>query len=547
MNKQIFCRLTKYDEKTHIAEGVITSETVDKANEALDYDGSKPYFEAWSSEFSKATDGQSVGNLRAMHGKTVAGKFIKVEFDDAAKVIRASAEVVDTNEQVKCAKGCYTGFSIGGSYVKQVPHPTLDGVTAYIAKPTEVSLVDNPCNPDATFTYAKSDGSTELRKYAPPEAETAQDVTITISALDTETVRKALAELPADHPLRKTLAKVAERSDTSPKEGESEYGNVTFADATNKKYPIDTPAHIRAAWNYINKAKNAGKYSPEDAKAIKSKIVAAWKEHIDPKGPPSAEKVLEPADMAKAAALDCIASVLVEKSAKDAKVAGQLSKLGAFVGAPLEKGFWSVAGLAEIIARLQGCMQEAEWEESYEQDGSTIPAQLSEAGASLCHILLAMAEEECDEAFKHGYEEDDGETMKAVTAGRLTKFAELHKTQGPALEKRAVEAEAKVGELEKGALAKDERIKVLEKDVTDGHALMQKAADTIDEQKRVLTKIMAEPSAKKPAMFALGKADDVLPVPGQEVEEKPIFKADGTKDEVRMALRKQLQTPIAPR
>ena len=43
------------------------------------------------------------------------------------------------------------------------------------------------------------------------------------------------------------------RDDVSPKEGKREYGDVTFADETNKKYPIDSPKHIRAAWSYINR------------------------------------------------------------------------------------------------------------------------------------------------------------------------------------------------------------------------------------------------------------------------------------------------------
>jgi hypothetical protein len=41
------------------------------------------------------------------------------------------------------------------------------------------------------------------------------------------------------------------REDVSPKEGMREYGDVKFGDETNKKYPIDTPEHIRAAWSYI--------------------------------------------------------------------------------------------------------------------------------------------------------------------------------------------------------------------------------------------------------------------------------------------------------
>jgi len=81
------------------------------------------------------------------------------------------------------------------------------------------------------------------------------------------------------------------RKDVSPadkKAAEKEYGDVKYADAANKKYPIDTEEHIRAAWSYINMPKNAAKYSPEEVKAIKSKIVAAWKKVIDKAGPPAA-------------------------------------------------------------------------------------------------------------------------------------------------------------------------------------------------------------------------------------------------------------------
>ncbi len=68
------------------------------------------------------------------------------------------------------------------------------------------------------------------------------------------------------------------------------YGDVTYADPKNKKYPVDTEAHIRAAWSYINMPRNAGQYSPEELKTVKGHIIAAWKSKIDPAGPPSAQK-----------------------------------------------------------------------------------------------------------------------------------------------------------------------------------------------------------------------------------------------------------------
>jgi hypothetical protein len=71
--------------------------------------------------------------------------------------------------------------------------------------------------------------------------------------------------------------KVAQRRDTNPQRGKKEYGSVKFADSTNNKYPIDTEAHVRAAWSYINMPKNAAKYSSGDLAAIKGRIKSAAK------------------------------------------------------------------------------------------------------------------------------------------------------------------------------------------------------------------------------------------------------------------------------
>jgi hypothetical protein len=73
--------------------------------------------------------------------------------------------------------------------------------------------------------------------------------------------------------------RIKRRSDVSPERGEHEYGDVEFADAVNKKYPIDTPEHVRAAWSYINHADNAAKYNKQHVKTIKGRIKRAAKAH----------------------------------------------------------------------------------------------------------------------------------------------------------------------------------------------------------------------------------------------------------------------------
>lgn len=70
-------------------------------------------------------------------------------------------------------------------------------------------------------------------------------------------------------------ATIKRRRDVNSTRGEREYGDVKFADPTNKKYPIDTAEHVRAAWSYINHADNAAKYEKSEVASIKRRIRAA--------------------------------------------------------------------------------------------------------------------------------------------------------------------------------------------------------------------------------------------------------------------------------
>src|SRR5207344_2409897 len=59
--------------------------------------------------------------------------------------------------------------------------------------------------------------------------------------------------------------------------GSKPYGNVAYADPKNGKYPINTAAHCKAAWSYINMPKNAAK-SPLNGVtlgSVKARIKAA--------------------------------------------------------------------------------------------------------------------------------------------------------------------------------------------------------------------------------------------------------------------------------
>jgi hypothetical protein len=158
-----FLPLAKVDLDRRIVTGVATAETPDRSGEICDYASSKPYFEKWSAEALEASGGKSLGAVRAMHGRVAAGKLTGIAFDDEMKRVVIEAKIVDDDEWRKVAEGVYTGFSQGGRYVKRWPDPETS-LMRYTAEPHEISLVDLPCLPDATFEVVK-DGVVEKRAF----------------------------------------------------------------------------------------------------------------------------------------------------------------------------------------------------------------------------------------------------------------------------------------------------------------------------------------------------------------------------------------------
>ena len=245
---KFYMDIVKRDPVARLVYGYATTEALDSQGERV----SKEAVEGALADYMK------FANIREMHQPSAVGVAKEANLDE--KGLFLCAKVVDDQAWKKVEEGVYKGFSLGGKKVAKV------GDTVTQMRLTEISLVDRPANPEALITLFKLDES---------------------SSEDWEREKAAmLAEIEC-------LKKIAARQDVKPEEGERKYGDVKFADEKNKKYPIDTEAHIRAAWNYINKAKNAAKYSAEDVKTIKGRIIAAWKDKIDPAGPPSAKEKAE--------------------------------------------------------------------------------------------------------------------------------------------------------------------------------------------------------------------------------------------------------------
>ncbi len=75
--------------------------------------------------------------------------------------------------------------------------------------------------------------------------------------------------------------------------GKEPYGDVHYCDNGmqpdgKKRFPCDTPEHIRAAWSYSHHANVTSKYTAAQLSKLHSCIESAWKAKIDKAGPPSA-------------------------------------------------------------------------------------------------------------------------------------------------------------------------------------------------------------------------------------------------------------------
>ncbi len=236
-----------------------------------------------------------------MHQLDAVGKLVKIGFDDEGRRVLATAKITDPRTWNDIKQGVLTGFSIGGKYASR----SKTDPRKYAAEPFEVSVVDRPCIPGATFEYMRSDGIQEVRKFQ----SNAQEYTDRpASALPRQGQTGEQAEwgdleaaptdpFEADSPQneRRSGVKQDKGGEGDPYLDDSEgatlaradkepYGDVEYADPgyqsdKKKRYPVDTEEHVRAALSYINHAGNAAKYSPEHLARIKSKIHAAAKRH----------------------------------------------------------------------------------------------------------------------------------------------------------------------------------------------------------------------------------------------------------------------------
>lgn len=399
-----FVRLTKVDETTHTVLGIVTSEVLDKDDEIADYEASKKAFQVWSNDFITKTTaaGQdpSLGNIRLMHGLEIAGKATKIDFRDSEKQIWLETTPVDDRVWKLIKGGFITGYSMGGAYAWTKPEGNGRRFGPEIA---EVSYVDNPCNPDASFAYVKNDKSVEMRKFANPA--TASDdlrellqkkeehaavhtgeAVLTPAQVESlkkdllEEIRKSLQKEPASiYHSCEFCEDVLEKDGKTKRKGGKDLHASDFAyvgdpdDISTWKLPIHDAAHARNALARFDQTQGI----PADKKAkVRARIVAAAKKF----------------------------GIEVSETAKKAlaQVEGRLRKVfdGGFpkdTSEEVKKSMWEVSRFAQMLQDLEWLCLDVEMEEEREGDDSEHPSEMKQLKEDMAALFLSYTEEQIQE------------------------------------------------------------------------------------------------------------------------------------------------------
>jgi hypothetical protein len=315
------------DDKGYLnVKGLATDDTLDLDEQICDPQWLKTAMPKWF----------EIGNIREQHdGSKAVGKATSMTSQGTGFAI--GAKIVDPVAAMKVEEGVYTGFSIGikGAYVDmndpRAPRGVIKG-----GQIVEVSVVDRPANPSASFELAKTvgdvmtksvemqDNSEEVNNapdlatgefYLPcsgcngtGEVHTGADEGASThpceacggtgkgSSMDSEDIQtptatsnEALAAEEENDPLKSTDAEVEKREFT---EAEREAASESGAAMPDGSFPIKTVKDLKNAIQAFGRAKD-----PAKAKAhIKARAKALGKENLIPDNWKGADADLVKAD-----------------------------------------------------------------------------------------------------------------------------------------------------------------------------------------------------------------------------------------------------------
>ena len=272
--------LLKADESLHEVWGRATQEIIDRAGEIMDYETSKPLFQAWSEDFAKRTNGKSYGAIREQHdSKKAVGKIVEpLSFSDSDKAIDIHVKVVDENTWRKVSESVLTAFSIGGAYEKTWTDE--EGNFRYTARPTEISLVDEPCCNAAVIQFVKADGTIEekplKKEVSNVDKEKETQVETVEKAVETETVEKTAVEIePKDEPkpeVEKTSVEVDSKQEEEVKDEIEDDDKDDDCDCDKECKKRDFTAEERKKLAEEGKAMPDGSFPIENKEDLKNAI-----------------------------------------------------------------------------------------------------------------------------------------------------------------------------------------------------------------------------------------------------------------------------------
>jgi len=587
---RLFLPIRKVDEEQRLVYGVITEEVLDKAGEIMDYEGSRPLFEKWSQGIAAATEGKSYGNVRVMHTNKVAGVLNQeLVFDDEAKTIEACAKVIDDTEWAMVLAGGYTGFSIGGRYQKRWE---VDGQKRFIAEPVEVSLVDNPCVPTATFSFVKADGTEEevaFALWAPSSEEVAAHATELAKAAGAEASWPDYIEQAREELLK------AHTGDEDADEDQDDADKTAGDDGEKPEEDDEAKAADKEADADSDDEETPKEESDDDDEAQKAAvldgIVQVWqatdgKTFVKKADCATHQEALlaEPAQDPLSKALAGLRADLSGEEPNEASdpetasilTAGEeVSKWHGILTQAREtfdehlvaKGLYQVGRLAELMESLGYVCSSACWEREAEKDQSPVPEMLAQNLVGLGAALVIMAQEEVSEMIMEmqarGLDVDTiistapelaemsaGVTMVKTAMGDLEKAGARHnktdkeklKDVYRILKELGVDDEETTEKLNKLAATEQENER-LNKVITD-------AVPAIEEMRKDIAALKAQPMPSAPAantVVTKGLEDGELPIqaPVGDAALSAIIEKYGASNLARAAIKDAQQRPLS--
>ena len=340
--------------------------------------------------------------LREMHQLSAAGRTLSAEVDDDG-FTRIEVHVVDPVAVLKVKTGTYGGFSIGGKALARDP---ADRTIITKLKLNEISLVDRPCNPEATIDLWKADASTEgnhMSETPAPWAPTNKDVLVkaeTLAADAGKPGRRNDYVAAARDSLLKAHADAEEATATAEVEAALAGDGGTEVVTKTEDLPVKDDVEAVAA----EQVPGVEPEAPVDKTDVETPVAESE---------PSALDALE-ASIAKAATVAAHAdatpdtdSPVTDGMEDFAKGLGELAASETVIA----KGLYTVGRLAEIMQSLASIQSSCASEAAREGDGSTMPATLAASLQGLGAALVAMAQEEVAELLA-----DLPEGMEVVTS-----------------------------------------------------------------------------------------------------------------------------------